>query len=142
MSEPIQDPKDPYLVEARHSMRCLLSVAVQEAVTLALIDTARPRDANGQDRFWTDDEKLAMRRNIYAMPDEALGNMDPGALARNVACRLLGTGGWIVGGVYAGNATPREVFEATIERPDRSFVDELAFDTLAAFQAPDDEDDG
>jgi hypothetical protein len=30
--------------------------------------------------------------------------------------------------IYTGNATTREVFEASFERPDQSIVDELAFD--------------
>lgn len=157
MTRPIQDPKDPYLVESRHSMRCLLSLAVHEAVKLALIDSAAPRvtcpacDGSAIDTsdegyegkcstclgsstpgtvlgFWTDEQKAEMRRDIHAMPSEAMAEIDPAALAQNVACRLLGAGGWVVGGLYGGNATPREIFEASLERPDRSVIDEIAFD--------------
>lgn len=152
-----RETADPYLVESGHSMRCLLAIAVTEAVKLALIDSAAPRiicpDCDGSaidtsDKgyegkcstclgssvtgiildLWTDEQKLEMRHDIYKMPSEAMAEIDPGALAQNVCCRLLGRGGWVVGGVYGGNATDREVFEATIERPDYSAIDELAFD--------------
>lgn len=152
-----QDARDPYLVESGHSMRCLLAVAVTEAVKLALVDSAAPRvtcatcdgsaidtsDAGYEGKcstclgssvpgtvldFWTDEQKVEMRHDIYKMPSAAMAEIDPGALAQNVCCRLLGRGGWVVGGIYGGNATDREVFEATIERPDYSAIDELAFD--------------
>jgi len=85
-----------------------------------------------KDRPPTEEERKAWEFDIYAIPDEALTRMDLGALARNVACRLLGTGGWELptphGPMYAGNATTTEVFEASFERPDRDHVAEIAFD--------------
>ena len=138
-------------------MRCLLAVVITEAVKLALIDSAAPRitcttcdgsaiDTSGQGYegrcstclgssqsgtvlgFWTPEQKAEMRHDIHKMPSEAFAGIDPSALAQNVCCRLLGSGGWVVGGIYGGNATDREIFEATIERPDYSAVDEMAFD--------------
>jgi hypothetical protein len=140
MSVPIDDAQDPYLVESRHSMRCLLALAVQEAVKLALIDSVGPpTDDEHPYGLWTDEERAAMRRDIHAIPSEAIAQMDPMALAQNVACRLLGYGGWTVGGLYSPNATPRDVFEATLERPDQSVIDEIAFD-LGLTPADEDED--
>jgi hypothetical protein len=66
------------------------------------------------------------------------------ALAQNVALRLLGKGGWALptpnGPIYTGNATTREVFDATFERPDRDYIAELAFDL--GLQPTDDDTDG
>lgn len=77
-------------------------------------------------RHLTREERAKMRADQYAGPKYV--DFDPGALAQNVACRLLGTGGWEVGGVYAGNASPREIFEITFARPDRSETAEIAHD--------------
>lgn len=111
-------------------MKALLGVAVSEAVHLALIDTV--------EIDLTDAQRQAARWDIHRIPGEAIARMDPEALAQNVCVRLLGSGGWFVNGVYAGNATPREVLDASIQRPDRDPIDEIAFDL--GLQAPDDED--
>lgn len=127
----------PEIDHVELSMKPMLADCVKEAVRLALVDACWPVDEQkGTDRAesWTDAERLEFRRNIHALPSSALSKMDPEALAQNVAVRLLGTGGWVLpdprGGVpiYTGNATTREVFDATFERPDRSIVDEMAFD--------------
>ena len=109
-----------------HSMKCLLAVAVNEAVHLALVDSVMPPD----DRLPTPDERESMLNDVHAIPREWLAMMSPEALAQNVCCRLLGYGGWEVGGIYAGNATPRQVFEASIGRPDRDKLAEFAFDLV------------
>lgn len=117
------------------TMKPLLGILVQEAVTLALIDSiVPPVDDAHPYGLLTDDERLAFRRNVHSIPSEWIAAMDPMALAQNVACRLLGTGGWSIGDLYAPNATPREVLEATLERPDRSYVDEIAFDVTKAMR--------
>src|SRR5688572_826888 len=112
------------------SLKPLLAVAVQEAVKLALIDSAIPprKAPDGQYGFWTDEEIEEFKRNIYAIPSESIAAMDPGALARNVAVRLLGSGGWHLPAGYTGNMTPREVFEGSIQRPDQDVIAEAAFD--------------
>lgn len=92
-------------------MRPLLAAAIEQAVFLALIDSCAA-DA-------TDEERAAWAWDIYTMPDKLFAKMDPGALAKNVACRLIGKGNWTVGGCYSGNATPREALEACIIRPDQ-----------------------
>lgn len=125
-------PAKSSFADPERSMKALLSVAVKEAVHLALIDAAVPveRDEDGQARLWTDEERQRFREDIFAIPGEALANMDPLALAQCVAVRLLGPGGWMIGDVYAGNATARDVLEASVERPDQSHVDEFAFDLM------------
>lgn len=115
MSEP-SVPVEPELHET--NMKPLLGLAVQEAVKLALVDTAAK----------TDEQRFEWTWDIYAMPDDALVGIDPGALAQNVACRLLGSGGWFSGTTYAGNATPTEVLHSCIQRPDQDPIDEIAFD--------------
>lgn len=117
-------------------MKALLGVAVQEAVHLALIDASIPaeRDESGQTRLWTDEERQRFREDIFAIPGDALARMDPMALCQCVAVRLLGPGGWLIGDTYAGNATARDVLEASVERPDRSHVDEMTFDLLQAMK--------
>lgn len=77
-------------------------------------------------RELTDLERAKMQADEYAGPQYV--DLDPGALARNVACRLLGYGGWNVGGIYSGNATDRDIFDASIIRPDRDRISELAMD--------------
>jgi hypothetical protein len=138
---------DRYLVESRHSMRCLLALAVQEAVKLALIDSVlccemdEVIERDGVDAWDErgDEVRAAWRRDIHAIPSRHIAQMDPMALAQNVSCRLLGYGGWMVGGLYAPNASPRDIFEASLERPDQNYVDEIAFDLGLA--PTDDEDD-
>lgn len=123
------------------SMKPLLGKLIQEAVHLALIDCCL---ADAQDRAlraggtWTlvEHQEVTERiraqwaDDVYAIPSECMAGIDPGALAQNVAVRLLGPGGWTIGDTYAGNATARELFNATFERPDRSHVSETAFDIL------------
>jgi hypothetical protein len=108
------------------SMKPLLAVAIQEAVKLALIDSVYVRDGD-EERPPNDDERREWRWDVYAIPDESLARIDPVALAQNVCVRLLGTGGWYANGVYSGNATPREVLEACLERPDEDPIAGAAF---------------
>lgn len=93
------------------SMKPLIGLAIQEAVKLALIDCLDPHQV-------TDEDRMRYRWDIHSVPDELWAGIDPTALAQNVACRLIGTGGWTVNGVYAGNATPKQILESCIERPD------------------------
>lgn len=127
--------KPPEHVEL--ALKPMLAECIQEGVKLALIDSCWPVDeSTGEDRAtsWTDEERAAFRRDIHSMPSSAISNMDPQALAQNVSVKLLGTGGWFLpnprGGapIYTGNATAREVFEASFERPDRDQIAELGFD--------------
>lgn len=122
----------------RRSMKPMLSKCVQQAVHLALIDSVGPEPnpdgATLEERegLWTEEQRAAMELDIYAIPSDALARMSPMALAQNVAVRLLGAGGWELptpnGPMYTGNATTREVFEASFDRPDRDQIAELAFD--------------
>jgi hypothetical protein len=129
------------LDEGRLSMKPLLGALVKEAVKLALIDSVMPteREPNGQTRLPTDEEQRRWREDIHSIPAAYIANMDPLALAQNVACRLLGTGGWSVNGVYGGNASPRDLLDATFERPDQRYVDEFAFDLLRVIGGRDDD---
>ncbi len=86
------------------TMKPLLAVAVTEALRLAIQDSMMPED-------------------------KTLADIDLDALAQNLCCRLLGTGGWMVRGVYSGNATPQEILHACVEHPR---ADPLA-DVKAAF---------
>ena len=74
------------------SMKPLLAVAVHEALRLAIQDCMMPED-------------------------KTLADVDLDALAQNLCCRLFGTGGWSVRGVYSGNATPQEILHACVENP-------------------------
>jgi hypothetical protein len=118
-------------------MKPLLAVAIKEAVKLALIDCclADAVDAavgkEGDFERWAETSqrlKAEWTADVYSMPADLFARMDPLALAQNVAVRLLGPGHWHVNGVYAGNATPRELLEATVERPDQDPIAEIAFD--------------
>jgi hypothetical protein len=112
------------------SMKPLLAVALKQALHWALIDSAAVHDPDNADctdgtRLPTPEEREAWGWDLYAIP---LSHIDPGALAQNLAVRLLGSGGWFLGGEYTGNMSPREVFEASVDRPDQDEVAETAFD--------------
>jgi len=79
-------------------MKPLLGAIIQRAVALALEDTLAPGDT-------------------YDFSAEALG--------QNVACRLLGCGGWTVHGVYAGNASVFDLLMASIPDADVNPLDEI-----------------
>ena len=92
------------------NMKPLLGVAVQEAVRLAIVDCLDPDTV-------TDEDRERYRRDVHAIPVELWVRIDPTALGQNVACRLLGTGGWVIGDFYSGNATPAEVLGACVAEP-------------------------
>lgn len=129
-------PMDP-----ERSMKPLMAKLVEEAVHLALIDVCLADamdeiiERDGIDAWLngaSDAVKTEWARDIHAIPSKFIARIDPLALAQCVSVRLLGSGGWMVGGVYGGNATARELLDATFERPDQSHVDEIAFDVLKA----------
>lgn len=127
-------------MDPERSMKPLLADAVAESVKLALIDSAciplEPEDERPDnyvsigdaERCPTPAEREAWDADPSTIPPIVLAGISPRVLARNVAVRLLGTGGWQIGEMYTGNASAREVFDASIARPDRAVVDEIAFD--------------
>jgi hypothetical protein len=98
------------------SMKPLLSAALDEAFHIAVVDSIPDL---------TDERRIAIFRNLHCMTDEEWGRIDPGALRRNIACRLWGSGGWTVRGVYSGNANKREVFEACIANTEANQIDDV-----------------
>lgn len=126
--------------EAERTMKPMLGACIEQAVHLALIDSATPpQKLDGEaleERagLWSNEQRAAMEADIYAIPSEALAGMDPRALAQNICNRLLGPGGWTLptpdGPLYTGTATTREVFEASFDRPDRDHVAEVAMDLM------------
>ncbi len=109
----------------------LLGKLIEQAVYWALVDCLPPPD---DVTIYTDaakwaayqKQKEAWVRDPYSMP---ASSFDPGALAQNVACRLLGKGGWSVNGCYSGNGSAQQVFDATFPNatanPVLDFLDEL-----------------
>ena len=91
-------------------MKPLLSVAIHEAVKLAIVDCLDPDKV-------TDEDRIVYRKDNHKIPGDLWKSIDPTALAQNICCRLLGTGGWEVNNVYAGNASPIEVLYACIQNP-------------------------
>lgn len=112
------------------SMKPLLSVAIHEAVNLALIDSCvePPKDLSDAEQTRYQSRKEELRWDIFKLTDEEMAWMDPKALAKNICCRLLGTGGWEVNGVYAGNATPTQILEACVHRPDQDPIGDIKMD--------------
>lgn len=129
------------------SMKPLLMVAVQEAVKLAFIDsvTVPTPDGNGnlcdgRERFPTADERRSWAWNLDAMPDEVRATASLDVVARNTGLRLFGGGGFTVNGVYAGNATPQQILEACVERPDQDPLGDISMAlTDLGFTITDDE---
>ena len=94
------------------SMKPLLSKLVQRAFVLAVSDCIPPPEGiNDLDAY--DKRKEEIQRNVYDITPEEWAQIDPMALAQNLCCRLLGEGGWSVGGVYSANATVDQVMRAT-----------------------------
>jgi hypothetical protein len=122
--------------DERVTMKPMLGALVQEAVRLALIDSVLvdELDKHPVEKWGVVGDRLRAEwaDDIYKIPSEHIARMDPQALAQNVAVRLLGPGGWNVGGVYGGNASASELVEATFARPDHSHTDDVAFDVLRA----------
>ena len=118
MSDDINSPDiDP----DRLTMKPLLGELVQEAVKLAIIDSVSFGSLSemGVDAYFehTKKRRAALYVNIFNVTDEEWASINPMALAMNVACRLLGSGGWDVRGVYGGNASPGDLLEATFGKP-------------------------
>jgi len=130
----IRDPNDGEI-----TMKVMMSKCVDAAVKLAIIDCCGsdqmddlreqyPADSWEQTIEKLDVIKQSWLNDIYTVPDKYWARIDPGALAGNVSCRLLGYGGWTVGDVYGGNATIQEAVDATFARPDQDHIAEMAFD--------------
>lgn len=105
------------------SLKPLLAVAIHEAVAWALVDSTDPElagdlvaDITGKDDRYSR-TRAAWRLNPHLIPAEVLASIDPGALAQNIVIRLLGPGGWETGGVYHGNTSPQQTFDALVRRP-------------------------
>ena len=136
-AESARENKDPN--DGQTTMRCMLSKCINEAVKLAIIDCVGsdqmdsyrrryPKDTWEQTFARCDAERAEWLRDIYQVPEELWARIDPGALASNVSCRLIGYGGWTVGGVYGGNGTIQQIADATFARPDQDHIAEMAFD--------------
>lgn len=104
------------------SLKPLLAVAIHEAVAWALVDSTDPELAGCTESFVNGDDNFRKTRagwvlNPHTIPAEALASIDPSALAQNICVRLLGPGGWDAGGIYHGNASPQQTFDALVRRP-------------------------
>lgn len=113
-------PDDPY--DNPLSLKPLLAVAIHEAVAWALVDSTDPELAGCTASFVNGDDNFAKTRaswvlDPHSIPAEALASIDPTALAQNITTRLLGSGGWETGGIYHGNASPQQTFDALVRRP-------------------------
>lgn len=93
------------------NMKPLLGALVQRAVVLAISDCIRPPDGIDDVEEY-EKRKAEVQRNVFSILAEDWAQIDPMALAQNVACRLLGAGGWTVNGVYSGNATINQIVNA------------------------------
>lgn len=135
---------DPDLCQRKASgtsavtMKPMLAGVLREALILAAIDAAffpeidegGSCQINQYETFeeW-DDATEALQRQWRMNPHQIpLERISIEALAQNLAVRMFGSGGWNLGGAYTGNMSPREVFEATFDRPDRDQIAEMAFD--------------
>jgi len=74
------------------TMKPLMALAVKEALRLAIADSMAPED-------------------------KSLADIDLDTLGRNLACRLLGYGGWQVGDMYSANSSPQQILYACVKRP-------------------------
>lgn len=117
------------------SMKPLLGKLIQEAFRMAVVDCISGDDAR----------RIAVFRDLYAITEEEWQSIDPGALCKNVKNRLLGTGGWIVRGVYSAHASAREIFDASVANSDVNDADQFGaelqrFLEKAGDEGPDDGD--
>lgn len=101
------------------SMKPLLAAALEEAFRIAVVDSIPEL---------TDERRIAIFRDIHRMTEAEWGSICPTALRQNIACRLFGVGGWSVRGVYSGNASAREVFEACVANSEANPIDDVVGD--------------
>ena len=106
--------------EDQVSMKPLLLKVIEEAFRIAVVDSLLPEA--------TDERRVKIYRDIYAITEEEWGSIDPSALAKNLCNRLLGSGGWAVRGVYSGNASAKDVFDATMLNQDENQTDNFVSD--------------
>lgn len=120
------------------TMKPMLADVLREALILAAIDSSFAPEIDEDGACWigayetfeewndaTEELKRQWRSNPYKIP---LERIDIEALAQNLAVRMFGSGGWTVAGGYTGNMNPRQVFDATFDRPDRDQLAEFAMD--------------
>lgn len=114
-------PGDPH--DNPLSLKPLLAVAIHEAVAWAIVDSTDPElagdllaDITGKDDTYSR-TRARWVLDPHSIPAEALASIDPVALAQNITIRLLGRGGWETGGIYHGNASPQQTFDALVRRP-------------------------
>lgn len=121
---PKDTPDEPF------SLKPLMALAIHEAVKWAFVDCAsHPGKIPGEaGPLASEEERAKWLHDIYSMPSECFAQMDPGAVAQNICNRLMGSGGWRVNGVYAGNATPQQILECCIHRPDQDPVGDVMMD--------------
>ena len=106
--------------ENRFSMKGVLSEAIQEALLWAVADSCiDPMHADYEGRR----EELIL--NVDSMTDGERAGLSFGVLAQNLACRLLGSGGWTINGVYTGNASTQQVVDAAFHRADKNPLGEI-----------------
>lgn len=121
---------------AERTLKPMLAEVIQEAAHLAFLRSVE----------LTPEQRERAEQDIFAIPAAAMADMDPMAFCQNLACVLLGTGGWFLpdsqgGEVYTGNATAREVFDLSFVRPDRDFGSEMAWDVLRMMDRAEEGDD-
>lgn len=73
----------------------------------------------------SDERAVAIYRDIHALTDEEWALVNPTALCQNIACRFMGYGGNTIRGVYSGNVSLRETFDACVRNDAENETDRL-----------------
>lgn len=96
------------------SMKPAIASLLNEAFKIAVCDCLPDID---------DARRIKISCDIYQITEKEWMSIDPGALSQNIMVRMFGIGGFTVRGVYAGNATPQQNFDACVANKDQSDVD-------------------
>ncbi len=103
--------------QAEHvSMKPVISKLLKEAFRIALAESIPDID---------DERRCAIFMDYYKITDEEMCRMDLGALCQNIFVRMFGTGGFVVRGMYNGNASPQESFDACVAKPDITGMEDI-----------------
>jgi len=112
------------------SLKPIMVAAIEEAFAWALADSciSPPEDLSDEETQRYNKRKAEIVVGINCVTPEELASADIGALARNVAIRLMGPGNFTVNGVYSGNASTQKMVDACFCRPNQDPLADIVMD--------------
>ena len=107
------------------SMKPVMMDLLREAFAIAVVDSIDPD-------LITDARRIEIFRNPQCVTEEEWWGISPRVLASNIGIRLWGSGSHTVRGVYTGNATVKETYNACVSNTEGGGVDSFVADMRGA----------